>query len=370
MPPMDRSRLLRRALCALAFAAACGENGPGGSPRVLLEPILDSLFVGDTLPARAVTYLDARGDTQVTGPVRWTTSDAAVFTVDSVTGAVAGVGPGGALLSARANGITGTAWLVVSRTLDVSVLLDTIYLMPGDTFTIPVEVRVKGGGLATLWFRTPANPSFTVDSASGRDSAIVPGPARPFFVFAATATDTAADTGATEVVQLADTTGGKGFFTVLGTVTQRVRAGARAVHYRRQGDTATFRVSLPVFVNGVAVENVVITLRDPVAGPGIFAIDSISPAEAFGAGSDFVCRPKRPWALWSIQTAPPLRGLSRPGGAITVTQVAPVAGGRAVSGRFEFTGQRADLYDDPLGALPIRGTFVAPLIDDAQRVCG
>ena len=44
--------------------------------------------------------------------------------------------------------------------------------------------------------------------------------------------------------------------------------------------------------------------------------------------------------------------------------------GMAISGRFTITVQRGDLYDDPLGALAIRGTFVAPLITDDRATCG
>jgi len=361
---------MHRLLLGVALIAACGGSDPAASPRVVVDPLLDSLFVGDTLPARSATYLDARGDTQPAGPVRWASRDTNVARVDSVTGEIVGLGPGAAILEARANGVTGTALLVVSRVLDLSLLLDTIYLMPGDTFTVPFDLRVKSGGPATVWFRTPANPYFAVDSASGRDSAIVAGPARPFYVFAALGPDTVADTGATEVVQLTDTIGGKGSFSVLGTVIRRARSGARAVHYRRQGDTVTFRISLPVQTpQGFVVENVLITLRDSVPAPGLFPIDSISLTELLGGGADPICRPLRPWALWSIQTNPPLRALSRRGGSLVITQVMPVVHGRAISGRFVFTGQRADLYDDPLAALPIRGTFVAPLVADLTRPC-
>ena len=59
--------------------------------------------------------------------------------------------------------------------------------------------------------------------------------------------------------------------------------------------------------------------------------------------------------------APPIVAISRPGGSITVTQIVPVPGGFAISGRFSFLAQRTDFYTDPLGLLPIRGTFVAPL---------
>lgn len=367
MPPMHRSRCVIPALTAFALAAACWDTGPSGSPQVVVAPILDSLFVGDTLPPRTARYFDASGDSQATGPVRWSSSNQAVLTVDSVSGVVAGSGPGVALLSARANGVTGSALLVVSRVLDLSLLLDTIYLMPGDTFTIPVSVRDKDGSPPPVWFTPVTSAVVTIDSATGRITAI--GQSGPIS-FTAHA-DTVSATGAVEVVQLADTLGGKGSFTVLGTVIRRARAGARAVNYRRQGDTATFRVSLPVAGGGGGtVETVVITLRDSVRVPVVAAIDSISRNEAFGGSADFLCRPIRSWAVWSIQTAPPLSGLSRQGGAIAITQVDTIADGFAVSGRFTFTGQRSDFYDDPLAALPVRGTFVAPLIADNNRRCG
>jgi hypothetical protein len=352
-------------LLSLALVAACSPSSPATSPRVIVNPILDSLFVGDIVPARSVTYLDARGDTQPAGPVRWASTDTNVVRVDSVTGQIAGRGAGAAVLSARANGVTGTGLLVVSRVLDLALLLDTIYLMPGDTFTVPVTVNDRNGSPPPVWFRTSSNGVFTIDSASGRVTATGFGGPLAFTAHA----DSVSASGAVEVVQLTDTVGGKGFFTVLGTVIRRTRAGARAVNYRRQGDTVTFRVSLPVLSQGIAVENVLITLRDSVHVPAAFPIDSISLNEAFGSGADPNCRPPRPWALWSIQTNPPLRGLSRRGGGISITQVTLNAHGRAISGRFTFAGQRSDLYDDPLAVLPIRGTFVAPLIADAGRPC-
>lgn len=367
MPPMHRAHCVILVLTGLTLAAACGDTGPSGSPRVLVAPLLDSLFVGETLPPRTARYFDASGDSQATGPVRWSSSNAAVLAVDSVSGVIAGVGPGAALLSARANGVTGGALLVVSRVLDVSLLLDTIYLMPGDTLTIPVVVRDSDGSPPPLWFTKVTSAVVTIDSATGLITAIGPSALVAYTAHA----DSVTATGAVQVVQLADTVGGKGSFTVLGTVIRRARAGARAVNYRRHGDTATFRISLPVTgTGGGTVENIVITLRDSVRVPVVAAIDSISLNEAFGRGSDFLCRPTRSWAVWSIQTAPPLSGLSRPGGAITITQVVSIAHGLAVSGRFTFTGQRSDFYDDPLAALPVRGTFVAPLIADNSRRCG
>lgn len=366
MPPMPRACCAVLVLTGVALTAACTDVGPSRVPLVAVAPLLDSLFVGDTLASRTARYFEG-GDSQATGPVRWTSSNAAVFTVDSVSGVIVGAGPGAALLSARANGVIGSALLVVSRVLDLSLLLDTIYLMPGDTLTIPVSVRDKDGSPPPVWFTPVSSAVLTIDSATGRITAIGQSGPIPFTAHA----DSVSAAGSVEVVQLADTLGGKGSFTVLGTIIHRARAGARAVNYRRQGDTATFRVSLPITgVGGGTVETVVITLRDSVWSPLAAAIDSISFNDAFGGSADFVCRPARSWAVWSIQTAPPLSGLSRHGGSITLTQVVSIANGLAVSGRFTFTGQRSDFYDDPLAALPVRGTFVAPLIADNSRRCG
>lgn len=360
MLPMPRVRFASRALWGLALAAACGEVGPEGNARVEVRPILDSAFVGQALAARTARYFDAQGESLATGPVRWSSADQAVFTVDSVLGTITAAGPGAALLSARANGVTGRALVIVTRALDLALLLDTIVLMPGDTFTVPVALRDQDGNPPPVWFDAPGNPAFSIDSASGRVTALVPGIPRPFTAHAETVTAS----GAVEVVELTDTTGGRSSFSILGTVIRRARAGARAVNYRRQGDTTTFRVSLPIRLGPYVVENTVITLRDSVNAPAPFAIDSISLAEAFGA--DFVCRPARAWAIWSILTDPPIRALSRHGGSLSITQVAAVPGGHAIGGRFSFTGRRDDFYGDTLAALPIRGTFVAPLIADPR----
>ena len=359
---MQRARLGILVLTGLALAAACGDGGGLGTPRVFVAPILDSLFVGDTLAARTPRYFNADGDTQATGPVRWFSSDQAVFRVDSVSGVIVGVGGGAAVLSARANGITGSALLVVSRVLDLSLLLDTIYLMPGDTFTVPVSVRNKNGPPPPVRFTPITSAVVRVDSL-GVITAIQASTLIPFTAHA----DSVSASGAVQVVQLTDTIGGKGSFTVLGTVIRRARAGARGLNYRRQGDSATFRVSLPIVVAGVTVENVVITVRDSIDAPVTAAVDSISLGEAFGTNANPVCRPPRAWAIWSVLSSPPLRGLSRQGGTIAITQVATLTNGLAVSGRFTFTGQRNDLYFDPLGRLPIRGTFVAPVITDSRQ---
>ena len=295
------------------------------------------------------------------------TDQPGVIAVDAQTGRVIAVGPGEGIVFAEANGLTGAALVVVSPTLAVTLLLDTLYFLPGDTFTIPVAAQRKGGPPPATWFSPSPNAAiYTVDSATGLVTAVSPGGPVRFIVHA----DTVADSGAVDVRLLTDTTGGRAYFSALGTVIRRAGAEARAVNYRRQGDTLTFRLNLGIPGTANAIENVVVTLRDPVTGPGTFAIDSLSPREAFGAGTDAICRPPRAWGLWSTRTTnPTVTALSRDGGVIVVTRVDAVTGGSAISGRFAFTAQRSDFYGDPLGALPLRGTFVAPLVTDT-RPCG
>ena len=243
----------------------------------------------------------------------------------------------------------------------MSLLLDTIYLMPGDTLTVPVAVISRAGPPPSLRFAATPQPLFSIDSLTGLITATAAGLPFSFVVRA----DTVVDTGAVEVRVPGDTLGGRAYYTVFGTLTRRQGAPVRAVNYRGRGDTLTFRLHAGVPAVAAAVENIVITLREAVTAPGTDAIDSISPAEAFGGSADFVCAPQRPWALWSSRAfSPTLVALSRRGGTLTVSTVDTVPNGLAISGRFEFAGQRTDLYDEVLGVLPVRGTFVAPLVTD------
>lgn len=361
---------MHRLFPLLLVVVACSDSSdPGGVPTLTLLPLLDSIFVGDTLQAGNFTavYRDAAGQVQPTPVLRWFSGAPAVLTVDSLTGRTAAVGRGAGIVEARvSNGPAGRALVIVSRSLDVALLLDTVYLMPGDTFTVPVSVVRQGGSPPPVRFATSINPAvYTIDTVTGRITAVASGSPTRLVARA----DTVADTGAVEVVVLSDTIGGKGFFTVLGTVIRRANAVARAVNYRRQGDTLTFRLNLSISGGGQALENVVVTLRAPVTAPGTFTIDSITPTEAFGTGSDFICRPTRPWSLWSSRSASLEVSALSYSGTIGVARLDTVANGLAISGSFWFDARRTDFYDDPLGRLPVRGTFVAPLITDV-RPCG
>lgn len=356
---------------ALTGVSGCStSSGPSNLAQVFVAPVLDSIFVGDSLGPLTVTYVGDNGQTQNAGPITWQSGDPSVLAVDATTGKIAALRSGFAVVEATAHGVTGAALVVVSLPLQVSLLLDTLYFMPGDTLTVPVQVTHKAAGVPTVWFKPlgGANAVFDIDSATGKDSAKVTGGPLPLRVIAALGPDTAADTGAVRVLTLSDTTGGVGLYTILGTVIRRVNVQTQATNYHRAGDTLTFRLRAFLTQGTVTAEAAVVTIRTPVTSAAMLAIDSISPNEALGTGSDPVCRPPRNWASWStIATARPIVALSRPAGSVTITQIVPVTGGFAISGRFSFLAQRTDFYSDPLGLLPIRGTFVAPLTTTTGR---
>jgi len=362
---------MKRVSLAAAFVAALaacfGDIGTNDLSRIVLFPVLDTLFVGDGLPQRRVTYYNGQGTVQDPGVVQWLSADTAIMAVDA-SGRITGRKAGATLVLASAQGIQGSALVVVLGPLQVTLLLDSVYLMPGDTFTMPVQVDHQAPGTPTVWFTAATNAVFDVDSATGKDSAKAPGGPIPLIAHAALNTDTVADTGTVEVVQLTDTTGGKASFTMFGSVIRSRKAAARGLNFHRRGDTLTFRLRIPIVQGATTAEAVVITLQDAPTAPGSFAIDSITPTEGSGQQYDPYCRPPRSWGLWSVLTASSqLVALSRDGGSITITRMEPVANGMAISGRFYLPAQRIDLYDDPLGVLPIRGTFVAPLITTTPR---
>lgn len=363
---MKRVTLL--ATLTAALVACSLDVGPLGSPRIVLAPVLDSMFVGELLVKRQLTFYDVHGNVQDPGPVTWSSSDTTIISVDATTGRVTGRAPGLAAVFAQAQSAQGFAVVVVSPPLKVALLLDTLYFMPGDTLTVPVEVKHQAAGTPTVWFSAPSNGVFSIDSATGRVTAGSVGGPTGFVAHAALAPDTVTDSGTVQVVQLTDTTVGYGYYQIFGTAQRARRVGARASTFRRTGDTLTFQLHLPTIVNLITTETVDIVLRTPPAVAGTFAVDSISLAEASGLQFDPVCKPPRDWGQWlSLSTSARVQALSRHGGSISIEQIVPVTNGFAISGSFYLPAERTDFYNDPTAVLPIRGSFVAPLIASSRH---
>jgi Big-like domain-containing protein len=366
----------------IVAAAACIDVSGGGQPFLVLSPILDSLFVGDMLLARSVVLIDEAGLARSPGPVTWSINPPSVATIDPTTGKVVGVSKGVARISANAgNAATGVALVAVSRALEMTLLMDTVVMMPPDSTLFLrefVAIKQKTFADTTLWFDPSPTPSvYTVDTATGRVTAHGSGGPVRYVARLANSTDTIADTGVVVVLSLADTSEtGKFSMTAFGTGIRHQTGGAFALHYPRRDGKLAFRLDDTVS-NATTQEHVLITLADSVLAAGTFELDSISPQEAATPifTLDPVCSPKRPWAAWaSIPIDPQFRSAfsifayshgrtptDSVAGALIVTQYVPVGGGAIISGRYLFLAQRTDLYGDPLGLETIRGTFVAPL---------
>jgi len=368
-------------LASAALLGGCFDlsNPSTGSAR--LSPILDSMFVDDTLSARTLTYLDPDGIPQNPGVIKWhITVDSVggvprpVATIDSVTGEIVGKRRGTAVVYAEAQNLLAPALIVVSSRLDLTLLLDTVFVMPNDTITLPLAIVQRPGSPPyTYWFSpTPDSARYTIDTATGVVRAFATGAALAYVAHAATSQDTVADTGAVVVMTLSGPSGGRFFASVLGITIRHQGGGATAQNYR---NTTTGRLAFrlvdsvgsrtaPVF------ERLMITLRDSVLDIGRFEIDTLNPQEASASLGplDAVCNPPRSWAVWSTSIGSGIIAFShnligfREAGEIAVTQYQPITGGgAAISGRYTFTAQRTDLYSDDLGQLTIHGSFVAPL---------
>src|ERR1051325_2723000 len=139
---------MRATLLAALRGVLAGSIGDGSGPvlpYVVLEPILDSLFVGEVDPLPSVTYFDGRGNSRTPLPIeiRWQSSDTTILSVDSASRRMTARGRGIAIVVATVNSVSGQSLVAVSNALDLRLLLDTVYAMPGDTLTVPVAVKRK-----------------------------------------------------------------------------------------------------------------------------------------------------------------------------------------------------------------------------------
>jgi hypothetical protein len=308
--------------------------------------------------------------------VRWRITPDTIARIDSITGIVHGLKRGIALASGVARGDIGHALVIVSRRLDLTMLLDTVYLLPNDTITLPFAVLQKPPSPPpyTLWF-TPSSDAarYTIDTAAGLVTAVGPGNPLRYVAHVAAGPDTVVDTGAVAVMSLGDTSGGRFFVTVLGTAIRHEGGVAFALNYTQLNSNAlAFRLLDSLTPQPNLAETVLVDLVDSLVQAGSFPLDSLSPSEAAASLGplDAFCHPPRPWASWaSTYFGSGIRGFShRPSslattaGNLTITQYLPITHGHQIGGRYLFTAQRSDLYFDPLGELTVRGIFVAPLV--------
>jgi len=371
------------ALTVAAAAIGACDLSPSNPLRPVLRlyPILDSVFVGDLLPPRVDTLWDANGNLANPGPITWTINPTSVATINATTGEIHGVSKGAAIITAHdAAGDSGRALVIVSRPLDLTLLMDTVFLMPGDTFTIPLAIQKKDALASdTVWFDPSPSPAvYAIDTTTGLVTA-QPTTAAPirYVAHVSNGTTPVADTGAVWVTVPSATGGGQFFMTVVGTAIRHEGGAAYAMNYSRTDRKHAFRLTDSLIsADSTFYERLMITLPDSVITTQTVAIDSMNPQEAsVSLGTlNAICNPLRPWGLWSsVLPIPGIRAYSNlvypPFGTTDSTgylslRYQPVSGGAVIGGRFVFTARRTDLYYDSLGIETIHGTFVAPLVQN------
>ncbi len=363
------------ALCgAVAATFACVNTETPQQQLLVVDPVLDSVFVGDTLAPRSVYLRDGSGGHHDPGPVSWSINPSTVATVDAA-GRVAGKAKGSAVVFATAAGVTSGAIVVVSRPLELTLLLDTLFLMPDDTITVPFAIAQKTPAATTVRFdSSKVSNVYTMDTITGKITAHEAGEGR-YVARVSDGTNSVSDTGGVVILSLTDTsTNGRFYMTAFGTAIRHQSGIAEAAHYQKLNQKLAFRLIDTLTANG-STEAILITLRDSLLAAGTFEIDSISPQEVTTQVNQQnpYCNPQRPWAYWSSNpTTAGVPGIvalshgtasSAVAGYLSITQYTPalVGGGSILSGRYLFQAQRLDLYADPLGLETIRGIFVVPL---------
>src|SRR3989440_5604015 len=365
--------------------AACFDVSSPLPPILILSPILDSLFVGDSLTARDFAYYNSDGQRANPGPLTWAIGPSSVATINATTGVIHGVGKGVATLTASGGQATGVALVAVSRTLDLTLLMDTVVLMPGDMLSLSppsfLAIKQKVPNPTTLSFDPSPDPTVYTIDANGLIIGQNKSAAARYVARVTDGTDTVADTGAVLVLILTDTTERGHFFeSVLGTAIRHHGGTATAINFARANGKLGFQlVDSAISTDGTLFDTTSVVVPDSVLGVRALEIDSVNPQEVGRSGSllDAKCRPPRPWASWSSAHSVSQRfqifafshgtASDSVAGVLVITGYAPVSDGAIVSGRYFFMAQRTDLYFDPLGGQAIRGTFVAPLRTRTDR---
>ncbi len=354
---MLRAYNSRHAAAALALALglpACGDTSPvAGIPvRVEVTPVRDTVVVGTISTRLSARAFNAQNDAIPNAVVTWRSDQPFIAAVDSLTGAVTGVAPGVAAITARAGSVSDTAEVFVVNALAVFLPLDTILLAPGDTFTIPVQVLAASGPPPAVTFSGGAGAIATVDPGTGFVTAVGPGQVE----FAAHA-DSVTTRGGIQVRVIPDTLFGLAYVGLSGAVNRRVRLGSRGFNHPTDNGQTLFQLAAR---SGTGDDEFDVFLIDSLVGPTVRTVGT-QPPSAIAPGNDPVCLPSTSFVFYRRIAATTLIGLSVAGGTVAITSDAPIPGGRAISGRFQVTLQVTDIPGEA-GRIAARGTFVVPLL--------
>jgi hypothetical protein len=142
---MNVRRAIPAVLLVAVFMAACGSDGPSGPVpvgEVTVTATATSIPVGQTTQASAAVR-DADGNVLSGRTVTWSSSNQGVATVDT-NGLITGVSPGTTMISAAAEGRTGSIQIQVIAPSSVSITS----ISPG-TLRAGESATIEGTGFAT-----------------------------------------------------------------------------------------------------------------------------------------------------------------------------------------------------------------------------
>src|SRR5438132_322896 len=131
-------------LAGTALVGGCFDLSSPNTGSLRLSPILDSMFVGDTLSPRTVTFYDANGTPQSPGVVKWH------ITLDSVGGVPNPV--------ATIDSVTGK---IVGRRRGATVVMTLSSTSAGGRFfasVLGISIRHTGGSASAVNFRRTTTP--------------------------------------------------------------------------------------------------------------------------------------------------------------------------------------------------------------------
>lgn len=159
---------------AALLLVSCNKESEVKVSSVKVSPATLAIYVGDSSPLSAVVTPDNAADKNV----KWSSSMTSVATVSS-SGVVTGVAEGTAVISAMADGITGTCTVTVSTKFIpvTSVTLDKespFQIVKGETEKITATVGPDDASDKTVTWTSSDNAVATVDN-SGNVSALAAG---------------------------------------------------------------------------------------------------------------------------------------------------------------------------------------------------
>ena len=350
------SRVNKRVLARLALAgwlagAACGENPAIAIIPVRLEltPSTDTVYVGEIATRLTAHVFNARDEEIPDADVAWSGDAPSVALVDTLTGAVTGVLPGTARVSARAGSVADTAAVIVFDVIRLTLPYDTLVLAPGDTFTVPFEMAVAPGTPPpVIRFGGGAPGVATIDALTGLVTALGGGAAA--YVVQA---DSTVVGGLIDVVVISDALSGVLHLGLSGAVNASATLGARAFNHPTLDARTLFQVHALDDIHDLSV-----VLIDSLTGPATRVVQTVPPN---GLGTDPICLPPGSFLYYRRTVLSTLTALSLAGGTVTVTTDRPVPGGRAISGRMDVTVQRTDVSGAE-GRIRARSTFAMALV--------